>query len=119
MISLGTSDTVLAVVSDLAGGHGVLSNFADPRTGSEEEATGRCNYVRMLCFSNGGKTREEYCKKYCGGDWKNFSKACESGSGARPGWNLVVDTCEITPSIPVGTYRSGISPGDCEGLIRR
>lgn len=51
MISLGTSDTVLAVVSRKTGGKGVLSNFADPRG----PAAGDKSFVRMLCFANGGE----------------------------------------------------------------
>ena len=60
----------------------------------------------MLCFANGGKTRSEYCAKYCGGDWGEFSRICEGGVGGEGGgggkegrgrWNLVVETTEITP----------------------
>ena len=62
-ISLGTSDTMFAMMSHVTPGKDghVLRNPMDPES-----------FMAMLCFKNGSLAREDVAKRVCGGDWSTF-----------------------------------------------
>ena len=96
-VSLGTSDTLFAVVSDAKPseheGH-VFINPVDPRTA-----------MLMAVFKNGSLTRQAVRDRVCPGDWSAFNRALtesQPGNGGRLMFTYLES--EITPT----THRTGV-----------
>ena len=96
-VSLGTSDTLFAVVSSAKPseheGH-VFINPVDPRTA-----------MLMAVFKNGSLTRQAVRDRVCGGDWSAFNRALsesEPGNGGRLMFTYLES--EITPT----THKTGV-----------
>ena len=98
-VSLGTSDTLFAVVSDAKPseheGH-VFINPVDPSTA-----------MLMAVFKNGSLTRQAVRDRVCGGDWQRFNTALaesQPGNGGRLMFTYLES--EITPTVlKTGVFR--------------
>ncbi|CAE8635616.1 unnamed protein product, partial [Polarella glacialis] len=89
-VSLGTSDTMFAMMAKASPGSDghVLRNPVDPSS-----------FMGMLCFKNGALARERVLTKCCGGDWAKWSELL----GQRPAGNsgavgFYYESPEITPT---------------------
>ena len=96
-VSLGTSDTLFAVVSDAKPseheGH-VFINPVDPRTA-----------MLMAVFKNGSLTRQAVRDRVCGDDWPAFNRALtESAAGNDGRLMFTYLESEITPT----THKTGV-----------
>lgn len=95
-ISLGTSDTCLAVLGGppkpLEFGHA----FPHPML--------KDAYWTMLCYSNGDPTRRSVRDEFAGEDWDTFSKCLQEDTvpGNNGGIGIFFTTDEITPPLPKG-----------------
>jgi xylulokinase len=104
-ISLGTSDTLFASLTDpkpsASEGH-IFASPVDP-----------AGYMAMVVYKNGSLTREEVRNRVGGGSWKNFAAALAQtrpGNGGQIGF--FVKEPEITPPIfKVGIHRFGANDG--------
>lgn len=98
-ISLGTSDTIFASLSDPAPsaseGH-IFANPVDPD-----------GYMALICWENGSLTREEIRDSAVGGSWDDFSAALDTTPAGNSGQvGFYFKDPEITPPIlQVGTFR--------------
>ncbi|CAI7754336.1 unnamed protein product [Closterium sp. NIES-53] len=96
-ISLGTSDTVFAVVLDPQPGlegH-VFPNPVDPSS-----------FMAMICYKNGSLTRQAIRDRCAGGSWDAFCQLLNEApalNGGRMGFYYLDP--EIIPPLPVGTHR--------------
>ena len=102
-VSLGTSDTLFAVVSDAKPseheGH-VFINPVDPRTA-----------MLMAVFKNGSLTRQAVRDRVCGGDWTAFNAGLsesQPGNGGRLMFTYL--EAEITPTV----HRTGVFRFDAQ-----
>ncbi|GJP41557.1 hypothetical protein CLOM_g1218 [Closterium sp. NIES-68] len=103
-ISLGTSDTVFAVVQHPQPGlegH-VFPNPVDPSS-----------FMAMICYKNGSFTRQAIRDRCAGGSWESFCQLLNESpplNGGRMG--LYYLDSEIIPPLPVGTHRYAPKQGD-------
>ncbi len=100
-ISLGTSDTLFASLTDprpsASEGH-IFASPVDP-----------AGYMAMIVYKNGSLTREDVRNRMAGGSWKQFASAL---AGTRPGngghIGFFLKEPEITPPIlKTGIHRFG------------
>ncbi|PKA47482.1 xylulokinase [Apostasia shenzhenica] len=96
-ISLGTSDTVFGITTELnpgLEGH-VFPNPVDPAC-----------YMVMLVYKNGSLTREDVRNQYAGRSWEVFNKSLEITPSLNDGkLGFYYKEHEILPPMPVGFYR--------------
>ncbi|GMI60290.1 hypothetical protein ScalyP_jg6423 [Parmales sp. scaly parma] len=121
IISLGTSDTLMGVCRTLPEKYDskVGHFFVNPCSTDEENL----NYFAMICFSNGGRTRERLCNEHCGGsDWKKFdsllgvsddpitpTSGVSSLAGNNSKLSINIDVEETVPIIEsTGTYKMSL-----------
>ncbi|CAI6009619.1 unnamed protein product, partial [Closterium sp. NIES-65] len=109
-ISLGTSDTVFAVVMDPQPGlegH-VFPNPVDPSS-----------FMAMICYTNGSLTRQAIRDRCAGGSWETFCHLLNEApplTGGRMGFYYLDP--EIIPPLPVGTHRFSPRQGGDDSLTR-
>eukprot|EP00931_Biecheleriopsis_adriatica_P076974 TRINITY_DN50621_c0_g1_i1.p1 TRINITY_DN50621_c0_g1~~TRINITY_DN50621_c0_g1_i1.p1 ORF type:complete len:561 (-),score=132.82 TRINITY_DN50621_c0_g1_i1:25-1707(-) len=89
-VSLGTSDTMFAMMGKASPGNDghVFRNPVDPTA-----------YMGMLCFKNGSLAREEVCKDKCGGCWERWGNMLSErpvGNNGAVGFYYM--SPEITPT---------------------
>lgn len=106
-ISLGTSDTCLAVLP--------LPSKPAPFGHISPHPTLKDMYWCMLCYTNGDVTRRRVRDDYADGSWDVFSKALAAtspGNGGRLGYYMT--TNEITPAVDVGETVTWLNGAPCE-----
>lgn len=89
-ISLGTSDTMFAVMSKASPGEDgmVLRNPVDPSS-----------YMGMLVFKNGSLSREQVRKEHCDGQWDRWEQMlAETAPGNGGAIGFYFHSPEITPT---------------------
>jgi xylulokinase len=109
-ISLGTSDTVFALMREPRVDPGGTGHVFGAPTG---------DYMGLTCFSNGSLARERIRDAY-GLTWSGFSRALDmTPPGNRGRMLLPWFEPEITPDVPsAGVRRFGLDPDDAAGNVR-
>ncbi|CAI5477649.1 unnamed protein product [Closterium sp. Yama58-4] len=106
-ISLGTSDTVFAVVMDPQPGlegH-VFPNPVDPSS-----------FMAMICYKNGSLTRQAIRDRCAGGSWDAFCQLLNEAPPLNGGcMGFFYLDPEIIPPLPVGTHRFSPREGAAAG----
>ena len=124
LISLGTSDTLMGVCANLPSPYStdVGHYFVNPCCNDESSL----NYFAMICFSNGGRTRERLCdtlvakEKGWGGfdellgvsdtDGSSAGVSKLAGNGGK--LSMHIDVSETVPLInKVGCYKANLKQG--------
>lgn len=103
-VSLGTSDTMFAMMAKASpgcDGH-VLRNPVDPTS-----------YMGMLCFKNGSLAREQVLKEHCQGDWQKMTQMlAKRPVGNNGAIGFYFQSPEITPTTG---DKSGVWRFDVDG----
>lgn len=97
-ISMGTSDTLFASLSDPRPSATEGHIFANPINPS--------GYMAMVCYKNGSLTREAIRNSYASGNWADFSamlEKTEPGNGGKIGFYF--QEPEITPPVLTPQFR--------------
>lgn len=107
-ISLGTSDTVFGITTELnpsLEGH-VFPNPVDPES-----------YMVMLVYKNGSLMREDIRNRHAESSWEVFNKYLEDTPPLNGGkLGFYYKEHEILPPMPVGFHRYVIKNLDCNSL---
>ena len=109
-LSLGTSDTLFACISEprvSPKGEGCV--FASP------DGT---NFMALICFKNGSLARESVRDGY-GLNWGTFGHILEKTQAGNEGrLMLPYFDSEIVPNVPAGVHRKSLAPADAAGNVR-